>query len=135
MEPSELAEITQDVQQFIALKDQINLLTSRQKEIKARLQKAVTELGDTDGRGHQVLEVNDPISGVNTITNQRRVSKSLDESAAEQILTDKDLIESCIEFVATLNEEAIMAAFYKGQLTEADIDTMFPAKVSYAFVI
>lgn len=135
MEPSALADITSDVQQFVALKDQIALLTNRQKEIKTRLQKAVTDHGDTDGRGHQVLEINDPVSGVNTITNQRRVSKSLDENAAEKILADKDLIEECVEFVPTLNEEAIMAAFYKGQLSEADIDEMFPAKVTYAFII
>lgn len=135
MNEKDLEILKQDVQQYMAIKDQMALLTSRQSEIKKRLQKAVTDFGDVDGRGHQVLEVNDPVSGVSVITNQRRVSKSLDMETAERILTEHDIIEDCLEFVPTLNEEAIMAAFYKGQLTETEIDEMFPAKVSYAFII
>lgn len=135
MSDSESVSVVEDVQQYVALKDQIALLTARQTEIKKRLQKAVVEHGEVDGRGHQVLEVNDPVSGVVNITNQRRVSKSLDMDVAEQILTEHEIIEECLEFVPTLNEEAIMAAFYKGTLTEDEIDRMFPAKVSYAFII
>ena len=43
--------------------------------------------------------------------------------------------EDCIIMIPTVSEDAIMAAFYKGQLSEEDIDSMFPAKVSYAFVL
>lgn len=127
--------ITQDVQAYVMIKDQIGVLTAKQTEIKKRLQTAVTELGEVDGRGHQVLEINDPISGVDKITNQRRVSKSLDMDTAEKILTERDILEDCLEFVPTLNEEAIMKSFYEGKLTESDIDAMFPSKVSYAFII
>jgi hypothetical protein len=34
-----------------------------------------------------------------------------------------------------LDESAIMSAFYEGYLTEEDIDTMFPAKESFAFIL
>jgi len=37
--------------------------------------------------------------------------------------------------VPMLDEDAIMSAFYSGYLTEEDIDAMFPAKVSYAFLV
>jgi len=37
--------------------------------------------------------------------------------------------------VPTLDESAIMAAFYEGYLTEEDIDAMFPAKESFAFIV
>ena len=138
MEPTDLAdlsEITKKVQQYVALKDQLDLLTKRQKEIKADLQNSVTLYGEVDGRGHTVLEINDPVTGVDKLTQQRRISKSLDADAAEKILGDKGLLEECLEFIPTINEEAVMAAFYKGQLTEADIDAMFPSKISYAFII
>lgn len=138
MEPTNLAdlsEITKKVHQYVALKDQLDVLTKRQKEIKADLQNAVTLYGEMDGRGHMVLEVNDSVTGVDKLTQQRRISKSLDADTAEKILGDKGLLEECLEFVPTINEEAVMAAFYKGQLTEADIDAMFPSKVSYAFII
>lgn len=138
MEPTNLAdlsEITKKVQQYVALKDQLDLLTKRQKEIKTDLQNAVTLHGEVDGRGHTVLEINDPVTGVDKLTQQRRISKSLDADTAEKILGDKGLLEECLEFIPTINEEAVMAAFYKGQLTEADIDAMFPSKITYAFII
>jgi len=135
MEKANSDALVDDIRQYVAIKEQMTLLTARQNELKKALQKAVTELGEVDGRGHQVLEIDDPVSGVKALTNQRRVSKSLDMETAEKILTDKDIIEDCLEFIPTLNEEAIMAAFYKGELTEDDIDAMFPSKVSYAFII
>ena len=97
--------------------------------------KAVEELGEVDGRGHRVLELPHEVAGVAKLTQQRRVSKTLDMDAAEKILEDKGLLDECVEYVPVINEEAVMAAFYKKQLTEEDIDAMFPAKVSYAFLV
>lgn len=128
-------QLQSSVQQFVALKDEINLLTNRQKEIKERLITVLKEYGEVDGRGHVVLEVNDPVTGVEKITHQRKVSKSLDMDTAEKILTEKNLKEKCLVMVPTLDEAEIMASFYRGELTEEDIDAMFPSKVSYAFVV
>jgi hypothetical protein len=127
--------LQKEVQQFVALKDEINLLTNRQKEIKERLVATLKEYGEVDGRGHIVLDVNDPITGTEKITHQRKVSKSLDMDVAEKILGEKNLKEQCIKMVPVLDEAEIMASFYRGELTEEDIDSMFPSKVSYAFVV
>jgi len=54
---------------------------------------------------------------------------------AEKILGEKNLKEQCIKMVPMLDEAEIMASFYRGDLTEEDIDAMFPSKVSYAFVV
>lgn len=135
LEESELSQVLKDVQQYVSIKDQVNLLTKRQQSIKKHLQEIVLEYGETDGRGHVVLEINDPITGTEKLMQQRRVSKALDIDVAQKLLEEKDLIEECIEFIPTINEEAVMAAFYKGKLTEEDIDSMFPAKVSYAFIL
>ena len=129
------ASIKREIQQFIVIRDEVSNLNKRQSEIKKRLQEAVTEFGEEDGRGHIVLEINDESTGVKTITNQKRVSKSLDMDAAEKLLEEKNLLEECVKQVPVLDEDAIMAAYYEGKLTEQDIDTMFPAKVTYAFVI
>jgi len=66
---------------------------------------------------------------------QRRVSKNLDMDVAEDILTKKGIRDKCIKMVPQIDEAAIMAAFYEVYLTEDDIDTMFPAKVTYAFLV
>ena len=54
---------------------------------------------------------------------------------AEKILAEKGLTERCVKLVPTLDEAEIMASFYRDELTEADIDAMFPSKVSYAFIV
>lgn len=128
-------EVLDDIRQYVALKGQSELLTTRQNEIKKRLTEAVDNLGSTDDRGHIVLDVDDETSGVKKVFKQRRVSKTLDMDVAEDILTKKGIKDACIKMVPVLDESAIMAAFYEGHLTEQDIDSMFPSKVSYAFIV
>lgn len=123
--------VVEDVKQFTALKDQITQLTERQTIIKKRLTDAIDEFGAEDEKGHIVLSYNED----QQIMKQRRVSKNLDLAAAELILTKKGIKDTCIKMIPTLDESAIMAAFYNGHLTEEDIDTMFPSKVSYAFIV
>lgn len=128
-------DLTRNVQQYVSLKDEINLLTNRQKEIKTRLVDLLKEFGEVDSKGHVVLDVDDKVTGVSKITHQRKVSKNLDMDVAEKILAEKGLTERCVKMVPSLDEAEIMASFYRGELTEEDIDSMFPAKVSYAFII
>jgi hypothetical protein len=123
--------VVEDVKQFTALKDQITQLTDRQTIIKKRLTETIDEFGAEDEKGHIVLKYNED----QQIMKQRRVSKNLDLAAAEIILNKKGIKDTCIKMIPTLDESAIMAAFYNGHLSEEDIDTMFPSKVSYAFIV
>jgi hypothetical protein len=128
---SDKQSLTNEAKQYLALKEQIKFLSDRQSEIKKRLNEAVQELGEVDGRGHITLELDEDIK----VTNQRRVSKALNMDVADQLLAERGIKDDCIIMIPTVSEDAIMAAFYKGQLTEEDIDAMFPAKVSFAFVL
>lgn len=123
--------IKEDVKQFTSLKDQITQLTERQGVIKQRLTEAIDEFGNEDDKGHIVLNYDED----HHIMKQRRTSKNLDIQAAEIILTKKGIKDTCIKMIPTLDESAIMAAFYNGHLSEEDIDTMFPSKVTYAFLV
>jgi hypothetical protein len=123
------------VRQYVGLKDHVDLIVKRQNEVKQRLVAVIDSDGVTDERGHISFPINDDSTGIKAITKQRRVSKSLDIDAAEDILAKKGLKDLCIKMMPMLDEDAIMAAFYEGRLTEEDIDTMFPAKVSYAFIL
>lgn len=130
----DIESIKDNLKQYLALKDQSELVTNRMSEIKKRLALAVDELGNTDERGHIILEI-DADGEQKKIMKQRRVSKNLDMGVAEELLAKRGIKDTCIKMVPMLDEAAIMAAFYDGYLTEQDIDTMFPAKVSYAFII
>lgn len=131
----ELTKVIEEVKQYTAIKEQLALLTERQLKLKESLKQAVEEYGEVDGKGHYVLEFDSPINGVSKITKQRKVSKALDMSVAEELLAKKELLDRCLEFIPTLNEQQIMAAFYENLLTEEEIDSMFPPKVSYSFIV
>jgi hypothetical protein len=69
------------------------------------------------------------------LTNQRKVSKNLDMDIAEKMLREKNIYDKCVKMVPVLQENEILACVYTGELSESDIDEMFPAKVSYAFLV
>ena len=127
-------ELKDNIRQYLALKDQLDLITKRQTEIKQRLIEVVDAV-EADDRGHRVLSVEDETVGEVTLTRQRRVSKSLNMDVAEEILTKRGIKDTCIKMVPVIDEGAIMAAFYENYLTEEDIDLMFPSKISYAFLL
>ena len=127
-------ELKNNIRQYLMLKDEMDILTKRQTEIKQRLIEVV-DAAEADDRGHRVLTVEDETLGDITLTRQRRVSKSLNMEIAEDILTKRGIKDTCITMVPTIDEGAIMAAFYENYLTEEDIDAMFPSKISYAFLL
>ena len=130
----DLDSIKKHARQFIFLKDEIGVLTTRQNELKARMMAQLDEV-EPDTSGHRILEFNDDTLGDIKLTKQRRVSNPLDMQVADEILTKKGIRGACIKTVEVLDEAAIMAAFYEGHLTEQEIDTMFPPKESYAFLV
>lgn len=126
----DIESVKQTLRQYLALKAETDLLTTRANELKKRLTEGVEELGKVDDRGHTILEIDDT-----KLTKQRKVSKTLDIDIATAILKEKNIYEQCVEMVPVLQDNEILARVYTGELTEADIDTMFPAKISYAFIV
>jgi uncharacterized membrane protein YheB (UPF0754 family) len=130
-----LLDIKTNLRQYLSLKKEIELLTKRQDELKSRLKSTVEAAGETDDRGHVILKVEDEITGEVTLTQQRRVSKSLDMDVAETLLKERGIYDKCVKMIPVLQEDAIMSCVYTGELSEADVDTMFPSKISYAFLV
>jgi acid stress-induced BolA-like protein IbaG/YrbA len=131
----ELVDIIENVRQKVVLDERIKELTNIQNDVKKIIREGVAELGVENENGHIVVAINDEVSGVNNVMQQRKVSKSLDIDVAEEILKAKGIHEKCIKMVPVLDEDEIMSAYYEGTITEEDIDSMFPAKVSWALVM
>jgi len=127
-------ELKNNIRQYLMLKDELDMITKRQNEIKKRLIEVVDSV-EADDRGHRVLIVEDDALGNVTLTRQRKVFKNLDMQIAEEILTKKGIKDQCIKMIPTIDEAEIMAAFYENYLTEEDIDAMFPSKIVYAFLL
>lgn len=130
-----LEDLRTSLRQYLSLKGEVELLTNRINILKSRLTEHVESSGETTDKGHITLTVDDPIKGEVVLTKQRKVSKPLDINVAEALLEERGIKEQCIKMIPTLDDAAIMAAYYQGKLTEEDIDKMFPEKVTYAFIV
>ena len=129
-----LDNLKKNARQFLTLKGEMSALADRQSELKKRMTQDLDAVEPNES-GHRVVEFEDDTIGNIKITKQRRVSKTLDMDIADQILTSKGIKNTCVKMIPTLDEAAIMAAFYEGYLTEEDIDAMFPAKETFAFIV
>lgn len=129
----DLAEITSEVQSYSTLTTRITELTAMRDSVKKRLSGIVEQWGQPDDKGHMVLPLTDVVGGYKSLVRQRRSKRGLDVERAEELLRAKGLYERCYEMVPVLNEDAVMAAHFEGLITQADLDTIFPETVTYAF--
>jgi len=135
-EPVEnLDPIKRELQQYVSLKEESSAIDDRINAIKKRLSNYAEEMGTPNEKGSLVFPINDDVTGTKSIVRQRRVSKVFSEPTANKILNDKGVYESCTKTIVVLDEDAVMAAYYAGKLTDEDIDTMFPEKVTWALVL
>lgn len=132
---NDLDPIRREVQQYVTLKDEAEAITERVNTIKKRLTGYIEDLGEPNEKGSIVLPIDEERTGVRSIVKQRRVSKQFDEDKAHTILESKALFEACTKTVVVLDQDAVMAAYYEGKLTDEDIDTMFPEKVTWALIL
>jgi hypothetical protein len=122
--------INETVKQYVALKEEIKFLSEREAELKKRLLTTVEELGQEDSKGHLVLEV----EGI-TLTRQRKVSNPLDLEVAIPLLEEKNLKKQCTKTVEQIDQDEIIIAYSKGLLTDEEVESMFPKKITYAFLV
>lgn len=122
------------VREFISYKKQIDKLSKAQDEIKKDLMQTVEEMGEVDDSGHQWLHLPEEVDGYASLQRQRRVSQKLDMDAAEEILKKKGLYDKCVTMVPMIEEDAVMGALYLGELTEEEVDQIFPKTITWAFV-
>lgn len=132
-EPKDLGFMTKVID-FITLKRRIDDMTKESSAIKAELSDLVDTEGEPDENGHLWLRLPHEVDGYTSLQRQRRVSQSLDQETAEELLKKKGLYDRCFVMEPVLKEDEVMACLYEGLLTEEEIDEMFPKKVSWAFI-
>ena len=126
--------ILSKVRQFVTIKRQIDDLTKEQSVLKTFLSNLVDTEGEEDDKGHLWYPLEQEVDGYRSLQRQRKISQSLDEETATRILAEKGLAERCYTWMPILKEDEVMACLYEGLLTEAEIDAMFPKKITWAFI-
>lgn len=120
------------VREYVRLKETVDALEIKQKALRDKILSVIDADGFEDDKGNVIYELDTPIDGVVRLEKQRRASRKLDELKAEEIIEAKKLTDKVYKMVRVLDEDAIMAAHYEGELTEEEIDEMFPVSVVWA---
>jgi hypothetical protein len=120
------------VREYVRIKATMKALDARTKELHTKLSEKIELEGYEDNEGNHVLDLTFDADGFVRLENQRRVSRKLDEDVATSIIDELGLGADIYETKVVINEDALMAAYYDKQITEEQLDIMFPAKVSWA---
>lgn len=125
-------DFNSQVREFVRLKETLDALEKRSKELREKLMAVIDEDGLPDANGNIVYEFDAPIDGVVRIEKQRRASRKLDEEKAEEVIESAGIADDVYKMVRVIDEDALMASFYDGKITEEQIDEMFPTTVVWA---
>jgi len=127
--------LVKDAREYSFLKQQIDFLEKQQKEVRERLFATLDEVGELDDKGNVIVELPEEVNGFGAVVKQRRVSRKIDELVADEIITEKGMEEQLYKTIRVVDEDALMAALYNDELTEAEIDLMYPQKIVWALVM
>ena len=63
------------------------------------------------------------------------MSRKVNELRAEEIIEAKGLGDKLYKTVRVIDEDALMAALYSDELTEEEVDEMYPQNIVWALVM
>jgi hypothetical protein len=124
--------VVSQIREFVKLKDSLAVLETRQKELREKLFAQIDAEGVEDDKGNVQFYLDQDIDGVVRLEKQRRVTRKLNESVAEEVIAKHGLEDDLYEMKRVIKEDALMAAFYEEKITEEELDSMFPATVVWA---
>lgn len=128
-------DVLSQTQQYAFFKKQVEYFQEQMKSLREDLFSKIEENGETDDKGNIIFELPQEIEGFVSMTKQRRVSRKIDEDVAFDIIDEKGLRDKLIKTVEIIDEDALMAALYNDELTESEIDEMYPQTVVWALVM
>ena len=105
------------------------LKAKRDKEVRPIVEGAADAYGVEDQNGHLHLVMDDT-----EIVRTKKISRTLNTIAAEQLLKEKGLYDSCIMQVVSweIDEEKIIEAYNAGKITASELDDIFSENISWA---
>lgn len=114
-------------------------------KLKSIIEQAAADedpLAHTDEKGSEFLDlvgvVNNPLKDgaeVTQIKREKRISKSLDEDAALELLDTLGLRDQCLMTIQVLDEEAILALNYTGKISDEDLKAMYSETTTWALKV
>jgi hypothetical protein len=140
VQDAEPRNVTEDdfigqAKEFVFVKKQLDYFEKKSKELREKIFSKIDEDGEIDSEGHVLLAFDEPIDGVYGFKKQRRVSRKINEELAEELIIEKGLEDKLYKTIRVVDEDALMAAMYSAELTEEEVDSIYPLVVSWAIVL
>lgn len=132
---AEQDDLVNQTKEYAFIKAQLEYLEKQQKELREKLFEALDGSGETDDKGNVVLELPQEVDGYVSVVKQKRVSRKVDELVADEIITSKGMEDTLYKTIRVVDEDALMAALYNDELTEEEIDQMYPQKITWALIL
>ena len=120
------------IKKYSFLKSQLEYLEREQKEERLKLFETLDTEGEEDSKGNIVIELPEEVDGVVALVKERRTSRKINEAKAEEIIEAKGLEDKLFKTIRVIDEDALMAALYSDELTEEEIEEMYPQSVIWA---
>ena len=120
------------ITEYIRLVASIDHMDERRKELREKIFSYLEEEGFEDEKGNLQLPLANPIDGVLRLEKSGRRTRKLNEDKAEEIIESAGIADDVYKMVRVIDEDALMAAYYDGKITEEQIDEMFPTTVTWA---
>jgi hypothetical protein len=117
------------------IKQQLEYWEKQQKELKAKLFEQLDADGEPDSSGNIVIELPEEIDGTVAVVKQRRVTRKINEERAFELIEEKGLRDKLIVTKEVVDEDALMASLYSDELTEDEIEEMYPQQIVWALVM
>ena len=128
-------DLVNQTKEYAFIKAQLEYLEKQQKELREKLFEALDGSGEPDDKGNIILELPQEIDGYVSVVKQKRVSRKVDELVADEIITAKGMENTLYKTIRVVDEDALMAALYNDELTEEEIDQMYPQKITWALIL
>ena len=140
------AEVAASVEEYLANRSMRERSEYHEGRIKKDLMALLEVAGDPIEPHKQILELDTPISWtrygkdgkpkqtkVKGIERRERVSTTLDDDKALALLARKGLTGQCTQTVVVVDEDAILAANYAGQITDKELAALYSESSTFAF--
>jgi hypothetical protein len=125
-------DIKSQIREYVKLKASEDMIKKRTAELREIIFAEIDQDGYEDDKGNHQLDLEEEVEGVFRLEKQRRTKRVLDETKAEEIVSELGLTEELYEMKPVLNEDALMAAFYEEKITEDQLEEMYPLNVTWA---
>jgi hypothetical protein len=139
VKPEEPRITTDDVvaqtREYVYIKSQLEALEKQQKELRAKLFDRLDQDGEFDGSGNITLDLPEAADSIRMLVKQARVSRKIDMNKAEEIIEQKGLQDKLYKTIRVIDEDALMAALYSDELTEDELDEIYPKHTIWALVL